>query len=230
MKNKICMLLFFLAAVALCNAEGVAEAAQKGNEKAELSYAFGMAVALDLADTGLGFNYDSFIRGFRNVMENEKTRYTIDEAMDIIQAAFDKAQTELGEKNRAAGEAFLSENSKRPGVITTSSGLQYELISDGNGEKPSISDTVLVHYRGFTIDGNVFDSSYDDETPMEIPLDVVIHGWSEGLRMMREGEKAMLYIPSDLAYGEWGAGPAIGPNEVIVFEVELFSIIEPPAP
>ena len=220
-------ILLSMGTAFFCSAEGIAESARKGNEKAEMSYAFGMAVALDLKDTGFEFNYDSFIRGFREVMENEKTRYTADEAMLIIDAAFDTARTELGEKNRKEGEAFLEGNGKRPGVVTTPSGLQYELVSAGSGGMPGIADTVLVHYWGATIDGNVFDSTYNDGYPMEIPLDMVIPGWSEGLRMMREGEKSLLYIPSNLAYGENGAGQTIGPNSVIIFEVELFEIIRP---
>ena len=143
-----------------------------------------------------------------------------------IQEAFDASQAELGERNRAIGEEFLEENGKRPGVITNPSGLQYELISAGSGDKPVIADVVLVHYRGSTIDGSVFDTTHDKGTPIEIPLDRVIPGWSEGLRMMREGEKAMLYIPPNLAYGERGAGPAIGPHSVIIFEVELLSIVD----
>jgi FKBP-type peptidyl-prolyl cis-trans isomerase len=207
----------------------MAEPVREQNEKANLSYAFGMIFAQDLKDmeTGLEFNYDSFTRGFRQVMENEKTRYTMDEAMDIIQATFDSIQSELGDKNLREGQAYLAENGKRPGVISTPSGLQYEVIAEGTGEQPSISDTVRVHYQGCTIDGSIFDTTYEDDFPVEIPLDRVIPGWSEGLRMMREGGKAMLYIPPNLAYGEWGAGPQIGPNSVIVFEVELLAIIRP---
>jgi len=223
------LLVFFLSgATGTVYASGIAEAAEKQNEKTDLSYAFGMMIAMDLTDIGLEFNYDSFTKGFRDVMEDQPTRFSPDEAMNRIGVAMDAIQSELGERNRAEGEAFLSQNGRRPGVITTPSGLQYELITEGDGDRPVIADTVLVHYIGATIDGNIFDTTHDDGMPMEIPLDMVIPGWSEGLRMMREGEKALLYLPPSLAYGEWGAGPMIGPNSVIVFEVELIAIIRYP--
>ena len=149
----------------------------------------------------------------------------MDEAMEIIQTAFNAVQAEMRERNLATGTAFLEENGKRPGIVTTSSGLQFELISGGEGEKPGPGDTVLVHYRGATVDQIVFDSTYERGEPLEIPLDRVIPGWSEGLRMMREGDKVKLYIPPDLAYGERGAGNIIGPNTVLIFDVELLSIV-----
>jgi FKBP-type peptidyl-prolyl cis-trans isomerase FklB len=150
----------------------------------------------------------------------------MDEAIEKIEAAFAAAQAEIGERNRDVGEAFLAENGKRPEVIVTPSGLQYELVSEGAGEMPGPADVVLVHYRGATIRGEVFDSTWENGQPIEIPLNRVIPGWAEGLRMMREGGKAKLYIPPNLAYGERGAGGLIGPNSVLVFDVELLSIVE----
>jgi len=208
-------------------------AAQEMNEKEKTSYAFGMLIAMDISDTGLEFDYEQFTQGFRDIMENGKTLITIEEAMSAIDAAFveiNARQMEQrrveGEKNRADGEAFLAKNAERPGVEVTPSGLQYELLSEGTGEKPGPGDSVLVNYEGSLINGTVFDSSYADGGPITIPLDVVIAGWAEGLRMTREGGRVKLYIPSDLAYGETGAGGVIGPNEVIIFEVELLSIIK----
>ena len=192
----------------------------------EVSYAFGMLIASDLMDSGLKFDYDAFIQGFRALMENEETRYTLGEAVEKIKAAYEAAQAEIAEQNTILGKAFLSENSKRPGVSVTPSGLQYEVISEGRGEHPGPEDFVLVHYRGTTIDGNEFDSTYEGGRPVEIPLDRVIPGWSEGLRLMKEGEKAKLFIPPGLAYGASGAGE-IGPNSVIIFEVELLAILRP---
>ena len=225
MKNLICGVLIFVGAAFFCGAEGIVEEAKKGNEKAEMSYAFGMVVASDLKGTGLEFNYSSFIRGFRETLENAKTQYTQDEAMQKIQTAFQAAQTEIGEQNLIRGIAFLEENGKRPGVVTTESGLQYELISEGTGEMPAPNDSVLVDYKGTFIDGTVFDSTYDNGGSVEIPLRGVIPGWSEGLRMMKEGGRAKLFIPPKLAYGERGAGNAIAPNSVLVFDVELKSIV-----
>ena len=229
MKNIVFGILVFFGAAVFCAAEGIAEEAKKGNEKADMSYAFGMVVASDLMGTGLEFNYDAFIRGLRGVMEKEETRYTMDEAMEKIQAAYVAAQAEMGERNRAEGAAFLAENGGRPGVVTTPSGLQYELVAEGSGETPGATDTVRVQYRGTTVDGTVFDTTYDNGEPAEIPLNRVIPGWSEGIQLMKEGGKAKLYIPPNLAYGERGAGGAIGPNTVLIFDVELLSVIRSPS-
>jgi len=209
--------------------------AQENDVKEKTSYAFGMLIAGDLSNSGLEFDYDRFTQGFRDVMENKETGMTMEEAMDIIDAAFmqiNARQMEQrraeGEKNRAEAEAFLAKNAERPEVEVTPSGLQFEVLSEGTGEKPGPADTVLVHYRGETLGGSVFDSSYERGEPLSVPLDMVIAGWSEGLRMMREGSRSRLYIPADLAYGENGVGLDIGPNELIIFEVELLSIIKKP--
>ena len=225
MKKIYCLFLVFFGAVVFAAAAGIAEEAGRGNEKADMSYAFGMLLADDLVDTGLEFNYDAFIRGFRDVMEKQSTLYTLEEAMEKINASFAAAQAETVERNMAGAEAFLAANATRPGVTVTPSGLQFELISEGSGERPGINDTVLVHYQGADINGNVFDSTYGSGEPMEIPLYRVIPGWSEGLRMMREGSKARLYIPPDLAYGERGASGVIAPNAALIFDVELIAII-----
>ena len=231
---KITLMLIFFGSAAFCAAGAIAEDSRRGNEKADTSYAFGMLVAEDLVDTGLEFNYYAFMQGFRDAMEKEETRLTTDEAVEKVQASFnrlealdnEKRQRE-GERNLTEGAAFLAENAKRSKVIVTASGLQYETVSEGTGDTPGISDTVLVHYRGTTVDGTVFDSTYNDGNPIEIPLDRVIPGWSEGLRMMKEGGRSILYIPPDLAYGERSTGPVIGPNSVLVFEVELLNIVRP---
>ncbi|MCL2319168.1 MAG: FKBP-type peptidyl-prolyl cis-trans isomerase [Treponema sp.] len=228
MKNILCAVFVFFGAAAFCAANGIAEEAARGNERADMSYSFGMVVASDIVGTGLEINYDAFIQGFREVMEKQKTRYTQDEAMAKIQAAYTAAQAEIGQRNLAAGTAFLADNAKRPAVVTTPSGLQYESVTEGTGAVPLPTDTVRVNYRGTTIDGKVFDSTYESGVPAEVPLNGVIPGWSEGLRMMKEGGKAKLYIPPNLAYGAKGAGTTIGPNSVLVFDVELLAIVQPP--
>ena len=226
MKNVFFGTLIFFCVTAFGFASGIFEEARRGNERAQMSYAFGMALAADIfAGSGLEFNYDAFIRGFRNVMENNETRYTMEEAMEIIQATFAAMDTAMRERNSAEGQAFLAENAQRPGVVTTPSGLQFESIVEGSGEMPDISDVVLVHYHGTTIDGTVFDSSMERGEPVEIPLEWVIPGWSEGLRMMREGGRAILFIPPHLAYGSQGAGDLIEPYATIIFEVELIEIM-----
>ncbi|MCL2070342.1 MAG: FKBP-type peptidyl-prolyl cis-trans isomerase [Treponema sp.] len=220
MKRTICGLLVFFAAVFFCTAENTYE--EGGIE--EMSYAFGMLVGADLAESGLEIDYEAFITGLLDMMESDATLFSIDEAMRVIDNAFEAAHAEMGLRNLVIGETFLAENGARPEVTTTPSGLQLEIISEGTGEMPGPTDTVLVHYEGTLLDGTVFDSTYGrGGGPVEIPLDMVIPGWAEGLRLMREGSMAKLFIPPDLAYGEWGAG-SIGPNSVIIFDVELISI------
>lgn len=127
-------------------------------------------------------------------------------------------------ENMKKGAAFLNENKKKEGVHVTSSGLQYKILQEGTGKSPKATDTVRVHYRGTTIEGREFDSSYRRGEPIEFPLNGVIKGWTEGLQLMKEGGKAELYIPSNLAYGPNGAGSAIGPNETLIFVVELLEV------
>ncbi len=125
------------------------------------------------------------------------------------------------EENKAAGIAFLAENAKKPGIVTTASGLQYQVITEGSGATPGPTDNVTVHYQGTTLAGKEFDSSYKRGAPATFPLNRVIAGWTEGLQLMKEGGKSRLFIPSNLAYGERGAGRDIGPNSALIFEVEL---------
>ena len=225
MKKFLCGAVIFLSVTAFSAAAGIADEARAGNARADASYAFGMALAIDIfLGSGIQFNYDAFVRGFRNAMEGNETRFTMEEAMEIIQAAYIAAQAEMLERNLAEGEAFLAENAQREGVITTPSGLQFEMLVEGTGDMPDISDVVLVHYHGTTIDGTVFDTTQGSD-PIEITLDMVIQGWSEGISMMREGGRARLFIPPHLAYGERGAGGVIGPNVTVIFEVELISIV-----
>jgi FKBP-type peptidyl-prolyl cis-trans isomerase FklB len=142
-------------------------------------------------------------------------------------AAFQKEMiAKLGEKNKAEGEAFLAENKKKEGVKTLPSGLQYKVIKAGTGKKPKVTDTVTTHYRGTLMNGTEFDSSYRRGQPVSFQVNGVIPGWTEALQLMEEGAKWQLFIPSNLAYGERGAGRDIGPNATLVFEIELLSIEE----
>lgn len=137
---------------------------------------------------------------------------------------FSMANAKSAEENKKQGVAFLAENTKKEGVVTTASGLQYEVLKPGDGAKPSATDNVTVHYEGKTLDGKVFDSSYKRGSPATFPLNRVIAGWTEGVQLMQEGAKYRFYIPSNLAYGERGAGTDIGPNETLIFDVELIAI------
>lgn len=139
-------------------------------------------------------------------------------------AMFSFASAKSAQENQAEGAAFLAENAKKKDVITTSSGLQYEVLKAGNGAKPTAASKVTVHYKGTTLDGNEFDSSYKRGMPATFPLNRVIPGWTEGLQLMQEGAKYRFYIPADLAYGERGAGRDIGPNATLIFDVELLKV------
>jgi len=134
------------------------------------------------------------------------------------------ARKDLATKNKAAGEKFLAENAKKPGVIVTASGLQYKILKTGKGPKPTATDTVTVNYRGTLLNGTEFDSSYKRGKPVSFPLNGVIKGWTEGLQLMNVGSKYKFFIPADLAYGAHGAGPTIAPNSTLIFEVELLGI------
>ncbi|HSG59827.1 MAG TPA: FKBP-type peptidyl-prolyl cis-trans isomerase, partial [Pseudomonadales bacterium] len=147
--------------------------------------------------------------------------------MRFQQAQMEKMQAKQGEeasKNAEASAAFLAENATKDGVVTTESGLQYKVITEGTGAKPGPTDTVEVHYRGTLIDGTEFDSSYRRGETVSFPVNGVIAGWTEALQLMQEGAKYELYIPSDLAYGPGGTGGPIGPNQALIFEVELVSV------
>lgn len=209
-------------------AEGVPEVPSRVSEDVDTSYAFGMVIGSDLKQTGLTFNYNAFVRGLKESLEDKETRFTMDDAVLKVQTAFMAAMAKRAEENRQKEQVFLEENRKKPGVSLTPSGLQYEVIIEGSGQKPAGSDMVRVNYKGTLTDGTVFDSSYSRGEPAEFPLDAVIPGWTEGIQLMSEGGFYRLYVPSKLAYGEQGAGSVIPPYATLIFEVELLSILEDP--
>ena len=196
-----------------------------------LSYIVGENMAHQLKDDGLELDTDSIVLAINDVMAGNPSRLsdaekrsTVEQVQKESQERQMAVQAEQSAKNKAAGEAYLAENAKKEGVITTASGLQYKELVAGDGEKPSKSDRVKVHYKGTLIDGTVFDSSYDRGEPIVFPVTGVIAGWVEGLQLMSVGSKFELAIPSDLAYGERGSGPVIGADATLVFEVELLDI------
>ena len=201
-------------------------------ELESLSYALGLSMGNNFKSSGIEeMNIKEFAEGVAAVFEGTQPKMSYDEAKNVIREFFtaleekqNAAAAKMGEVNKAAGEAFLAENAKRPEVKTTESGLQYEVITEGNGDKPAASDTVVVHYTGTLIDGTVFDSSVERGTPATFGVTQVIPGWVEALQLMHVGAKWRLYIPSDLAYGPRGAGGAIGPNSTLIFDVELLQI------
>ena len=212
-------------------AAGVALTTQKQKN----SYALGMNVGTGMRKQGLNDKVDPAIvaRGLRDALSGGKTAMTEDEMKVTIQALANEIRSaqeaktkEAGASNRKEGEAFLAANKAKDGVKTTADGLQYKVLTEGNGPKPTASDTVTVNYRGTLINGKEFDSSYKRGQPASFPVGGVIKGWTEALQLMPVGSKYQLFIPSDLAYGDRGAGGDIGPGETLIFEVELLSIGE----
>jgi FKBP-type peptidyl-prolyl cis-trans isomerase FkpA len=227
--KKTIILFCLLAAGINLSAHAIREEADLSREKSRTSYAFGMIFGTEFFSSGLEIDYTAFSDGLRAAMENEPTKFSREEAIELAEAAFQAAAAKQNEGNRIGELTFLAENAARPEVTVTASGLQYEVISEGGGDRPVLSDIVQVHYEGMLTDGSVFDSSYADETPVEFPLNAVISGWSEGLQLMTVGSTYRLYIPSQLAYGERGANPVIPPYSTLIFTVELVDIVRPPA-
>lgn len=191
----------------------------------KLSYALGMSMASNMKQSGLDcINVDGFASAIKSVFNGEKMQMTPEEAQNAINEFFAKQKTEVMSKNKKAGEEFLAQNKSKEGVQTTASGLQYKVLVAGTGAKPKATDTVDCHYEGRLIDGSVFDSSYRRGQSAQFPVNGVIPGWVEALQMMPVGSKWQLYIPSELAYGEYGAGETIEPNSTLVFDVELLGI------
>lgn len=197
-----------------------------------ISYALGLSMGNNFRSSGIEkLDVEDFAAGVAAVFSGEKPRMSYDEAKEEIRKFFTAmeerqraAAAEIGKANRQAGEAFLAENGKRPEVKTTASGLQYEIIEEGDGPSPVAGDQVTVHYTGRLIDGTVFDSSVERGAPATFGVTQVIPGWVEALQLMKVGSKWRLFIPSALAYGPQGAGGVIGPNQTLIFDVELIKI------
>jgi len=204
---------------------------QLDSDNAKLSYAIGMDIGMSLKSLKTDLDRTALEAAINDRLDGSKLKLSEEDAGKAKQAFF-KKQAELraaeqkaaGEKNKADGAAFLADNGKKKGVTTTKSGLQYEVLKQGDGAKPKATDKVTVNYRGTLIDGTEFDSSYKRGQPVTFPLNGVIKGWTEGVQLMSVGSKYKFVLPSDLAYGSRGAGPKIGPDSVLVFEVELISI------
>lgn len=199
------------------------------SNEARMSYGIGRQMGEQLVDNSfLGLNVKAVMAGMSDAL-NDKPSAVADEDMEAAFKAMEeqmKAQQPKGAKAHAVeGEEFLFLNSKREEVTVTASGLQYEILVKGDGEKPTAVSTVRTHYKGALLDGTVFDSSYDRGQPAEFPVNGVIAGWTEALQKMAVGSKWRLFVPSNLAYGERGAGGAIGPNATLVFDVELLAIV-----
>ena len=201
----------------------------------DTSYAVGMYLASEFQIQDIHYDYRALMEGFRDYNEMQETRFSMDQAFQYIQAAFEQLAMREAVRNEPlsneelmanfeTSRIFLDQNRLRSGVNTTASGLQYEVIVQGTGARPSASDFIQVHYEGTLIDGTVFDSSYERGEAAIFPLDAVIPGWTEGFQLLNEGSTAMLYIPSDLAYGQYTRNMIPG-NSVLIFKVEFLSIL-----
>ena len=196
----------------------------EANELEKVSYSIGINVATSIKSEGLDSINSFYIsKGFQDVFENKDLAINIEESNKIIEEYFNKKQDAKNQRLAIDSKIFLEQNKQKDGVMTTESGLQYLILTEGRGNNPTLNDNVTVHYHGTLIDGTIFDSSVDRKQPATFPLNGVIPGWQEALQMMSVGSKWKIFIPSELAYGESGAG-AIGPNSTLIFEVELLSI------
>lgn len=199
----------------------------------KVSYALGLGIGQQLAQMGAtDLNVDDFAQSIKDVLSGSQLKVSHREAQEIVQDYFSKKEqamnVERAEKGKAAkeaGEKYLAENAKKDGIITLPSGLQYQVLKEGSGKKPTAKDSVKCHYEGFLIDGTVFDSSVQRGEPAVFGLQQVIAGWTEGLQLMSEGAKYRFFIPYRLAYGEGGAGQMIPPYAALIFDVELIEVV-----
>jgi FKBP-type peptidyl-prolyl cis-trans isomerase FklB len=222
--KKLMLPAFVIAmVVSSCNAQEKPNTNMK-TEKDSISYSLGVSIANNLKQGNLDdVNVDIMAQGMKDFFAN-KPAMTVQACEGAIQTYMSGKEKEKGAANESKGKAFLEENKKKEGIVTTASGLQYKVVKMGTGAKPTLNDKITAHYHGTLIDGTVFDSSVDRGQPASFPVTGVIPGWTEALQLMPVGSKWMLYLPSNLAYGERGAGGKIGPNTALIFEVELLSI------
>lgn len=202
------------------------------SEEQKISYIMGINVGSQMKSDALTFDKEAFMAGFNDGLKGTDPKLSDEDAAAVIQSFQEKQvaeqqamMEELAAKNLSEGQAFLEENATKDDVVRLESGLQYRVITVGSGASPDPEQEVEVHYRGTLLDGTQFDSSYDRGAPAQFGVNEVIPGWVEALQLMKEGDKWELFIPADLAYGAGGTGGVIGPNQVLVFEVELLKVI-----
>lgn len=218
---------------------GAVDKADLKDAKDKLSYVLGFSLGSNMKRDGVEVNQDVFLKALQEglsggeaILGDEEMRQVMQQFSQDLQAKRREARLKLAEKNQKDGEAFLAANKKKKGVTELKSGLQYKVLKAGKGKSPALTDQVTVHYRGTLIDGTEFDSSYSRGQPAKFQLNRVIRGWQEGLQKMKEGATWEIYVPSNLAYGPMGQGPRLGPNETLIFKVELLKVepTPPPAP
>jgi FKBP-type peptidyl-prolyl cis-trans isomerase FklB len=224
-------LLISTCLLLLLSQTAVAQTPTLKTPKEKLSYVIGVQIGSDFKGQKMDVDPDLVAKGMKDAIAGNKLLLSDQEAKEVIttfqkeKAAADaEAKKGLAEKNKKEGTAFLAANAKKEGVKTLPSGLQYKVIKEGTGKTPKATDTVDTHYQGTLIDGREFDSSYKRGQPASFAVNGVIKGWTEALQLMKAGSKWQLFVPPELAYGDRGAGPLIGPNATLIFEVELISV------
>jgi FKBP-type peptidyl-prolyl cis-trans isomerase len=230
MKIKVLLLALGLISTVFVSCQQKSGKAELNTEFDTISYYLGISIGHNLQETPMKqINLEAFTSGMEMVLSGEDTTEDIQEIGMIIGEYMRKLEYAEGQKYLKEGEEFLARNKKRKGVITTESGLQYEILKEGTGPRPAATDEVTVHYHGTLIDGQVFDSSVETGEPVTFPLNRVIPGWTEGVQLMNVGSKYKFYIPTELAYGmRPRQGSIIKPNMALIFEVELLSFTSPP--
>ncbi len=223
-----------LASSAFGFTSGLSAATALKTEKDKISYMIGHQIGTNFKRDGIEVDLNMLQNGLKEGLAGTKSPLSEDDTKklmtDLQKSLQEKAEAKRkaeGEKNTTEGKKFLAENAKKDGVKTLPSGLQYKVITEGKGDSPKPTDVVSTNYRGTLINGTEFDSSYKRGQPAKFPVNGVIKGWTEALQLMKPGAKWQLYVPSDLAYGERGAGEAIGPNSTLIFEVELLGVEKP---
>ena len=192
----------------------------------KFSYAIGLGIGQNLLSMGAqGINVNAFAQAISDVLNRKETAISHNEAREIVNKYFEELEAKMNAENIEKGKAFLAENAKKEGIITLPSGLQYQVLQEGNGKKPSATDRVKCHYEGTLIDGTLFDSSIKRGQPAVFGVNQVIKGWVEALQLMSEGSKWRLFIPSELGYGAQQAGEMIPPHSTLIFEVELIEVL-----
>lgn len=233
MQKKMTVLLFALMAVSCSKTDGIkpASIAKLDTDKQKLSYSLGLDIGGGLKKQEIDVDLAVVMKGIGDGLAEAKPLLTEDEIKSVMMK-FQEGMMEKAKKMHEAQSAeskkkaddFLAQNKTKEGVVTTASGLQYKILKEGTGDSPKPTDTVTVNYRGTLVDGTEFDSSYARNEPVSFPVNGVIPGWVEGLQLMKPGSKYQFFIAPELAYGEAGSPPSIGPNEALVFEVELISV------
>lgn len=229
---KILVAVLIAVVSIACNAQPKVNEMKPKTKKDSLSYAIGVQIGNSFKQQKLDVELMMVLAGMQDKLADKSllTEEEITKCMQMlneeVQKAQESARVKEGAEFQKKSDDWLANNKKQSGVLTTPSGLQYKVITEGKGPKPSAESTVKVHYRGTHMDGKVFDSSYDRNEPAEFPLNGVIRGWTEGLQLMPVGSKYMLYVPANLAYGEQGRPGSIGANEMLIFEVELLDIVK----